>query len=346
MQIRPEQLGTHLKGGLAPLYIVTGDEPLLVQEACDAIRAAARQAGCSEREVHHVEARFDWQGFLQSGDAMSLFADRKLIELRMPTGKPGDAGSKALQSYADNPNPDNVLLIESGKLEGSAKKSKWYKALDKAGAIVTIWPMDLKQLPGWAMRRMKEKGLQPTQEAVTLLVERVEGNLLACAQEIEKLLLVHGPGKIDLENIIESVADSSRFDIYKLVDGALQGDAVRTSRIVNGLKGEGIEPVLVLWALSREIRAMAGMAFDLQQGSNVEQVMARARPPVWDKRKPLVRSGLQRHKLPQWQAMLRRCAEIDAMIKGGRPGDVWDEFLELSLWLGGVRLHQGVRRAL
>lgn len=337
MQIKPEQLKAHLAKNLAPLYFVTGDDPLLVQESSDAIRAAARKAGCSEREVHHVEGHFDWQGFLQAGDALSLFADRKLIELRIPSGKPGDAGSKALQSYCERPNPDNVLLIESGKLEGAAKNSKWYKALDSAGAIVTIWPIELNQLPGWAMRRMQERGLQPTQEAVALLVERVEGNLLACAQEIEKLLLLFGPGPISLEQIISSVADSSRFDIYKLVDGALQGDAARTSRIIHGLKGEGIEPMLVLWALTREIRAMAQMAFLIKQGSSPDQAMGKHF--VWDKRKPLVRTGLQRHKLGSWHAMLRRCGEIDAMIKGGRVGNVWDELLEVSLYFGGLRLH-------
>ena len=343
MQIKPEQLNGHLAKGMAPIYFVTGDEPLLVQEASDLIRAAARQAGCSEREVHHVEARFDWQGFLQSGDAMSLFADKKLIELRLPTGKPGAEGSKALQAYAERPSEENILLIQSGKLEGSSKNSKWYKTLDKAGAIVTIWPMELRQLPGWAMRRMKERGLQPTQDAVSLLVERVEGNMLACAQEIEKLLLLHGEGIIDIEQVFESVADSSRFDIYKLVDCALQGDTARTARIINGLKGEGVEPVLVLWALSREIRAMQSMAFDLHQGANIGSVLAKNR--VWDKRKPLVQGGLKRHSLPHWQAMLKRCAEVDAIIKGVKPGNVWDELLELSLWLGGVRLHPRVNRA-
>ncbi|ALP52034.1 DNA polymerase III subunit delta [Candidatus Tenderia electrophaga] len=343
MQIKPEQLNAQLKRGLASIYFVSGDEALLVQEACDAIRAAARQAGCSEREVHHVEGGFDWQGFVQSGDAMSLFAERKLIELRLPTGKPGDAGSKALQAYAARPSEDNILLIISGKLEANARKSKWYKALDQAGALVTIWPMDLKQLPGWAMRRMQDKGLQPSQEAVALLVERVEGNLLACAQEIEKLLLLHGPGPIDIDQVAAGVTDSSRFDIYKLVDAALQGDPVRTTRIINGLRGEGVEPVLVLWALSREIRAMAGMAFEISRGERGEQVLAKHR--VWEKRKPLVRAGLKRHSLAQWQDMLERCAEIDAMIKRGRAGNVWDEFLALSVCLGGAELFRRVGHA-
>ncbi len=341
MQIKPEQLNGHLAKGMLPIYFVSGDEPLQVQEACDVIRAAARQAACVEREVHHVEARFDWQGFLQSGDAMSLFSDRRLIELRLPSGKPGTEGSKALQAYAERPSEDNILLIISGKLEGSAKNSKWYKSVDKIGGMVTIWPIDLNQLPAWVMRRMKQKGLQASQDAVSLLVERVEGNLLACTQEIEKLLLLHSTGVIDIEQVAASVTDSSRFDIYKLVDCALQGDAARSSRIVNGLKGEGVEPTLVLWALSREIRSMQSMAFDLYQGGNIESVLAKNR--VWDKRKPLVQTGLKRHSLPQWQAMLRRCADIDAIIKGVRPGNVWDEFLALSLWLAGVRLFAPAR---
>ncbi len=342
MQIKPEQLRNHLGSALAPLYFVSGDEPLLVQEVCDAIRAAARQSGCTEREVHHVESGFDWQGFLQAGDAMSLFSDRKLIELRMPNGKPGDKGSKALQQYCQRPGEDNVLLIMSGKVDAGSRKTKWYKALDKAGAMVTLWPMDARQLTGWTMRRMKEKGLQPTPDAVALLVERVEGNLLACAQEIEKLGLLHGAGPLDIDVVASSVADSSRFDIYTLVDGALQGDAVRTSRIINGLRGEGVEPVLILWALTREIRAMASMAL-VARTSSVEQAMSKYR--VWDKRKPLVRDGLKRYSPGQWQAMLRRAGDIDGMIKGGRAGNVWDELLQLSLWLGGLRLFPGKRIA-
>ncbi len=342
MQIKPEQLKAHLSKGLLPVYFVTGDEPLIEQEVSDAIRAAARQSGCTEREVHHVENGFDWQGFLQSGDAMSLFADRKLIELRIPNGKPGDKGSKALQEYCERPSEDNVLLIMAGKLEGSAKNSKWYKALDNAGAIITIWPMDVKQLPGWVMRRMQEKGLQPTQDAVGLLVERVEGNLLACAQEIEKLVLLHGQGPIDIDAVFNSVADSSRFDIYKLVDCALEGNTGRTARIVNGLKGEGIEPVLVLWALTREIRNMTSMALEAKQ-SGVDQALNKFR--VWQNRKALVRTGLTRHSPLQWQAMLHRAGELDGMIKSGRGANIWDELLQLSLWLGGTKLFPGKRIA-
>ena len=337
MQIKLEQLDQHLKRPLAAVYFVHGDEPLLVQEASDLIRLQARNSGCTEREVYSVEAGFDWNGFLQAGDALSLFAERKLLELRMPTGKPGgDAGAKALCAYAERPSPDNVLLIQAGKLEAAARRSKWYKALDGVGVMVQVWPVERRQLPGWAMRRMRERGLQPTPQAVALLVERVEGNLLACAQEIEKLLLLHGAGAIDEEAVAAGVADSARFDIYKLVDEALQGDGARTARIVVGLQSEGVEPVLVLWALTREIRAMARMAHLLQKGAAPDQAMAKS--GVWDKRKPLVRAGLKRHGAMQWQAMLGKAGELDALIKGGRAGNVWDELLALSLWLGGVRL--------
>ena len=337
MQIKLEQLGQHLKRQLAPVYFVHGDEPLLVQEACDLIRLQARNSGCTEREVYSVEAGFDWNGFLQAGDALSLFAERKLLELRMPTGKPGgDAGARALCAYAERPSPDNVLLIQAGKLEAAARRSKWYKALDGVGVMVQVWPVERRQLPGWAMRRMRGRGLQPTPQAVALLVERVEGNLLACAQEIEKLLLLHGAGAIDEEVVAAGVADSARFDIYKLVDEALQGDGARTARIVAGLQSEGVEPVLVLWALTREIRAMARMAHLLRQGVAPDQVMAKS--GVWDKRKPLVRAGLKRHSAVQWQALLGKAGELDVLIKGGRAGNVWDELLALSLRLGGVRL--------
>lgn len=341
MQIKAEQLAANLRQQLLSVYFVSGDEPLLVQEACDQIRTAARAQGCSEREVYSVEPGFDWNGFLQAGDAMSLFADRKLLELRIPSGKPGDQGSKAIQAYCERPSPDNVLLIQAGKIDAAARKGKWHKALEGAGAVVQVWPIEVRQLPGWAMRRMKDKGLHASQEAVALLVERVEGNLLACVQEIEKLLLLYGPGEITLEQVASSVADSSRFDIFTLVDAALQGDSVRSSRIVQGLRAEGVEPILVLWALTREIRSMANMAADARNGG-VEKALAKAR--VWDKRKPLVRAGLKRHSPRQWQSLLRRCAQIDGMVKGAQAGNVWDELLELSLLLGGVQLHPGLVR--
>lgn len=343
MQIKLEQLSAQLKRGMLPVYLVTGDEPLLTQEACDAIRAAARAAGCSEREVHHVEGGFDWDAFVQSGDAMSLFAERKLIELRLRGGKPGEEGAKALAAYCARPSPDNVLLISAGKIERETRNAKWYKAVDEVGGIVTVWPLERRDLPGWAARRMQARGLAPTPEAVNLLVERVEGNLLACMQEIEKLLLWRGVGPVTAEDIISTVADSARYDIYGLTDAALEGDLARVARMIAGLRAEGEEPTLTLWALVRDIRLLATMAQALKQGQNLEAVFAAHK--VWDKRKPPLRAGLNRHSPAAWRAMLRRAAQVDGVIKGARPGNAWDELLQLALWMGGRPPLESRRRA-
>ncbi|MFZ5594744.1 MAG: DNA polymerase III subunit delta [Pseudomonadota bacterium] len=335
MKLRPDQLKPHLAKSLMPIYLVCGDEPLQASETCDAIRARARELGYREREVMHVETGFDWNTLLASANSLSLFSERRVMELHMPGGKPGDAGSKALVEYAARPADDAVLLVITGKLDKAALASKWTNALEKAGAVIQVWPVEIKQLPGWIAQRMRGKGMQPSADAVTLLAERVEGNLLACAQEIEKLFLLHGTGAIDAATVSEAVVDSSRFDVYDLADTALRGDAPRAARILAGLRGEGIDPVLVLWALAREIRSLATMAHEVRTGSTADQAMAAHR--VWDTRKPLVKQGLQRHKPSTWQTLLRHASQIDRIIKGARPGDAWDELLQLALAMAGVR---------
>ena len=190
MKLKAEQISAHLQKGLLPIYLVSGDEPLQVAEVCDAIRARARDKGCSERLVFNVEAGFDWDALLQARDSLSLFAEQRVVELRLPTGKPGEAGAKALIAYAARPPAGDVLLVMSGKIDKDAQRSKWFAALDQAGVVVQVWPLGIAQLPAWIERRMRVKGLQPSVEAVSLLAERVEGNLQACAQEIEKLLLL------------------------------------------------------------------------------------------------------------------------------------------------------------
>lgn len=338
MNIRFEDLSPQLQHGLLPVYIISGDEPLQLGEACDAVRQQARQQGFSEREVMHVEKGFDWEQFLAASNSLSLFAEQRLMELRLPTGKPGDKGSKALQEYARNPAPDTVLLLICGKIEKAAQNSKWYKALDKVGAGVQVWPVEAKMLPQWIKRRMQAKGLQPTVEAVDLLAERVEGNLLAAAQEIEKLLLLYGKGPIDFDAMADSVADNARYDIYALVDAALSGDSKRVVRMLMGLQAEGAETVLLLWALSREIRTLQAMAKQLETGERLEQVMAKAR--VWPKRKPWVTAGLRRHKSGVWMRLLQKAAAVDLIIKGRKTGNVWDELLQLALDIAGVRLFE------
>lgn len=325
MKVRPDQLSRHLKSELQAIYFIHGDEPLQLMEASDAIRARARELGYSEREVMDAETGFDWNLLLDAGNSMSLFAEQRILELRMPTGKPGKQGAQVLQEYAQRPADDAVLIISSGKLEGSSKNTKWFKALDQAGVVIQCWPVAVHELPRWIEQRMKARGMRASGDAIALLAERVEGNMLAAAQEIEKLYLLHGEGQLDMEQMTAAVADSARYNIYDLVDSALTGDLPRTTRIVGGLKSEGVEPVLVLWALSREIRMMTGI---VESGLAQDAAMAKAR--VWDNRKALVRKALSRHTETHWKGFLRRCARIDRVIKGVEPGRPWDELLMLS----------------
>jgi DNA polymerase-3 subunit delta len=333
-QLRIDQLGGHLGSELAPVYFIHGDETLLVDECADAVRAATREQGFSDRQVFTVEPGFDWQSLLAASDSLSLFSERRVLEVRLPGGKPGKEGAKVLCEYAERPPEDTLLLVISAKLEPAARRSKWAQALDKAGVSVAIWPVEVAQLPTWIDRRMRAHGMQPSRDALQLIAERVEGNLLAAAQEIEKLYLLNGPGPLELETVTELVTDSARYDIFGLVDAALAGDALHVQRILTGLRGEGVEPVLVLWALTREVRMLTSMARELQGGVALARVLASWR--VWDKRKPLISSALKRIRGRQWWALLQRCAYIDRVIKGRAPGSAWDELLQLALRFAGV----------
>lgn len=334
MKLYPDKLATHLNQGLLPVYFFSGDEPLQLGEAADAVRKQAREAGFTEREVMHADKGFDWNELLASGNAMSLFAERKVIDLRFPSGKPGKDGAAALIEYVERLPEDTVLLITAGKIDKAAQQSKWFKALDKVGATLQVWPVEAADMPRWLEQRMRSRGLQPDKEAVTMVSDRVEGNLLAAAQEVDKLVLLNGEGPLSEEQVETAVADSARFDVYSLVDTALLGDITRVTRMLEGLRGEGVEPVLILWALSREIRNLADMAGLLESGKGMDSVLAR----VWGKRKGPVRRGLQRHNRARWQMMLRRAARLDRLVKGQAAGNAWDELLQLGLMMAGVRL--------
>ena len=336
MKLNFNQLDTHLAGPLAALYFISGDEPFQVDQATRRIRETAQQQGYTDRQIHHVDKSFDWGLLGQSADSFSLFAERKLIELRIPSGKPGDAGSKALQAYAENLPEDTLLLIISGKLESAQSKSKWYTALEKVGVTLQIWPVEAEQLPSWLKQRMQYRGMQPSQSALNFLAERIEGNLLAADQELEKLRMVFGEGSIELEQVEEAVADSARYDAFKLVDSALQGDAARVSRILHGLRAEGEDVLSVLGALNYQLHQLEQIANDVQQGESLQQVFGRYR--VWDKRKPVLSAGLNRHSLRHWRAFLLLSARIDRMAKGLIPGKPWDELLQLMLRIAGVAL--------
>ena len=325
MKVRPDQIKQHLQKGLQAIYFVSGDEPLQVMETTDAIRQVARQLEYTEREVMDVDSQFDWNQLLDAGNSLSLFAEKRILELRLPSGKPGKQGAKILGEYAERPADDAVLIISAGKLESSTKNTRWFKTLDQQGVVVQCWPIAVHELPRWIENRMLQKGLKPSAEAVALIAERVEGNMLAAAQEIDKLYLLFGEASIDIDQVTSAVADSARYNIYDLVDSALTGDVARTSRISSGLKNEGVEPVLALWALSRDIRLLTKIS---EAGVSIDAAMVREK--VWDNRKPLLRKALSRQRPQRWRFYLKRCARIDRVIKGIETGRAWDELLALS----------------
>lgn len=335
MQISPEQLPRQLNSQLAPVYFISGDDPLRVMEAADAVRAMARSQGYDEREVLTVEPRYNWNNLTAASGNLSLFSEKRLIDLRLPTGKPGKEGAQALRDFIAGQDEDTLLLITAGKLDPNARKSKWVQALDQAGVVVFVWPLDAGKFPAWVHARMQRKNLAPTREAVALLAERAEGNLLACVQEIDKLYLLHGEGKVDVDDILDAVTDNSRFDAFDLADSVLAGDGARSCRILNALKGEGVEPVLVLWSLTRDVRQLVGMADPVARGEAVAKVLTRFR--IWQNRKEVFSKALNRLSGQTCSALLRRCAELDKVIKGQAAGRPWDELLQLSMQIAGVR---------
>lgn len=333
MKLYADKLKAHLaRGPLAPVWLIAGDEPLQVGEAADAVRAAARREGYSSRDVFFVERGFDWQSLRAAGMSLSLFAEKRLLELRLPTGKPGDVGAKVLAEFAATPPEDTVLLVISGKVD---KKNKWVGALEKAGVLVEAWPVDAAQLPRWIADRMAAAGLASDREAAQLLADRVEGNLLAAAQEIDKLALLLEGSPADVEAVRDAVANSARFDIFQLADAAAAGDAARALRMLDALRAEGAEAVLVGWALAREIRMLAEMSFKVAGGQSPESVSA----SVWPKkRQPVVARALQRLPVKAWERLLLEVALIDRQVKGMRRGDAWQNIERLVAAMAGEPL--------
>jgi DNA polymerase-3 subunit delta len=335
MKLDPSRLDKHLQGELLPVYLVFGDEPLQSMEAITALRAAARKQGYTGREVLEVDKSFNWDRLAFSANSLSLFAERRILELHLPSGSPGKEGSEALTAYAERPPQDTVLLIDSGKIDVRSQKSKWFQALDSVGGTVQIWPVKAQHLPAWIDRRLRSLGMQAEREAVALLALRTEGNLLAAAQEIEKLSLLYArPGasvNLSLRQVADAVADSSRYSIYDLADAALAGETARTMRILAGLRQEDTAATLVLWALHSEIRTLYGLKQRLQAGESMARVLAE----VWDSRKPRVERALGRLSLPTWSILLQLCARADLAVKGMHAGREWDVLQEICLGLCG-----------
>ncbi|MGE5625999.1 MAG: DNA polymerase III subunit delta [Bacillota bacterium] len=331
MKLGTERLAAELKGPLPPAVLIAGDEPLQREESADRIRAAARAQGFTEREVFVAERGFDWDALLSAGASLSLFASKRLLELRLPTGKPGPKGAEALAAYAKDPAPDTLLLvIAEDKLEGNPV---WASALERAGLMVQVWPVPPAEVPAWVRQRLKSRGLEAAPDAVALIAGRVEGNLLAAAQEVDKLALLHTSGTLDAEAVAEAVADSARFDAFKLVDAALAGDLPRSVRVLEGLKAEGEEPVLVLGALLRQLKELASLALEMEAGAPGQRVLA----GVWERRRPLLQAALKRRRARGWERLLKRALHADRVLKGRAPGRAWDELLQLTVGMAGSR---------
>ena len=331
MKIQANQLSSHLRNNLAPCYLVTGDEHLLVDEALDQIRQTARQKGFESRELHVAAAGFDWAALAAAGANLSLFAEKRIIELRLPTGKPGKAGGEAIVGLAGRLGPELLLIVSAPKLDRAGAASKWAKTLDDLGVSLQLWPVGQRELPGWIAARMRRAGLEPDRDAVTLIAERVEGNLLAAGQEIEKLRLLLGAGPVTAEDVGNAVADSSRYDVYKLVDAALEGDARRAVRILAGLRSEGVEPVIVVWALTRELRSMATLADAVRRRADLGAAMQKA--GVWRNRQALVRSCVGRHSGEHFYRLIQAAGQADRAAKGQSRADPWQLATDIVLGL-------------
>jgi DNA polymerase-3 subunit delta len=323
-----EQLPTALKSGLASVYLVSGDEPLLVGEAADAIRAAARAAGYSERSVFFVDRSFDWEELRGATQSLSLFAERRLVELRLPSGKP-DKGAAQLIALATNPPPDCLTIVLTEKLDKKAGDAPWVQAFSQRGVWVPVWPVGTDALPSWLQARARRAGMELAPGVTELIALRVEGNLLAAAQELDKLSLLANGGKIDKALVLQSVGDSARYDVFQLSEAASAGDAVRALRILRGLRSEGVEPTLILWALVRELRG-------LWQTRERNRLRSTQRGSAWNQAATPSPAALARLRDIPLAQLLADAGAVDRIIKGLAPGDPWTALTGLAATLAGA----------
>jgi DNA polymerase III subunit delta len=330
MRLSTEQLQQHLARDLKPLYAIYGDETLLALEASDRIRAKARTEGHTEREVLTVDSGFKWSELAFTGSSQSLFASRRVLELRIPTGKPGVEGAGALQSYCDALPPDTVTLVCLPGVDWRAQKAGWFEALDRAGVLVEAKPVARKALPEWIAGRLKAQGQDADRETLDFIADRGEGNLLAAHQEVQKLALLFPAGTVAYEQAREAVLDVARYDVFNLGEALLAGDVQHLARMVDGLRGEGVAPPLVLWAVAEEIRAIGRVLDAIATGRTPPQLWREAR--VWgNTHQALMQQNCRRFTKEQVEAAIVHAARVDRMVKGLIRGDVWDELLQLGL---------------
>ncbi|MAS81647.1 MAG: DNA polymerase III subunit delta [Legionellales bacterium] len=337
MRLRPEQLEMHLqRTALGPIYFVSGDEPLQKLECVDQIRASARTQGYDERIVFNVDKSFDWYSINQATDNLSLFSSRRIIELRMSSPKPGKEGGRVLSEYAEQINKDNLLVITSEKVDKSVQNTKWFKAIEKKAAIIQVWPINSVQLSNWIQSSVQAKQKRLSLDAARLIAQRVEGNMLAAKQEIEKLVLLVDKDDIDIEDVINAVADSSRFDVFDMIESAFLGDSDRTLIMLHGLKNEGTEPMALFGALMWEFRRVCTIAHQHESGVSLENLFHSYR--LWDQKKRPMNAVLKRHSSKSLDQLLNYCALIDKTLKSSQKSQVWDQFNILLLAIAGINM--------
>ncbi len=328
--LRAEQLEAHLQKTLAPLYVIHGDEPLIALEAADAVRAAARRKGLAEREVFIAERGFDWSALAHAGASRSLFGGGKLIELRIPGGKPGSDGAATIVEHCRRLDPEMLTLVSLPRLDRAGQSSAWFGALAAAGAVVDVWPVERARLPQWISARLARQRQKAAPEVLEFLAERVEGNLLAAHQEVQKLALLAPPGELALEVVEDAVASVARYDPYAAAEALVAGDTARYARVLQGLRGEGEAPTFVLFALASALFVLRGIA----EGKSAERLFGEQR--LFNK--PLqraVQAASRRYTRAALEAALSQAAFIDRVVKGVARGDPWDQFTALGLKLAG-----------
>lgn len=342
MHLRAEQLEAHLAKALGSIYAIHGDEPLVALEAADAVRAAARRKGCTEREVLFAERGFDWSALTHAGASSSLFGGAKVVELRMATGRPGTDGAAAIERYCAARDASTVTLVSLPRLDRAGQASGWFGALDAAGVIVEVWPVERARLPQWIGARLGRSGQHAAPAVLEFLADRVEGNLLAAHQEVQKLALLLPAGELSLAQVEDAVANVARYDAFDGSAALLAGDLARYLRILDGLRGEGEAPTYVLWTLAEDLRALLRIQSGLEAGGSIEALLREHR--VWGPRQRHMKAAARRHSRAALQAAIARAARIDRIIKGVARGEPWQEFARLGLELlhGAERARLGV----
>jgi DNA polymerase-3 subunit delta len=334
VRLYANQLSDHLQGNLASVYLIAGDETLLVDECCQAVRKAAAAHGYTERQVLTVEPGFDWNTLQSAVQSLSLFSSKRLVELRLVTGTPNENGTRILSELTSRLQ-DVLLLISTGRLDKRTQNSRWVQALEGAGVAVLVYPLEASALPRWIAQRMRAHGLTPERGVAELLAYHFEGNLLGAAQEVDKLAVLHGAARVSLDDMREDLSDNARFSVFALVDTCLRGEFASVQRILASLRGDGTEPILILRVLAREARSLAQITVRLSRGEREAQVLQSF--GVWPRRRALVTQALRRNDADGWRRVLCQAARADKILKGRLPGDIWQELQCLTLAMCGRR---------